>query len=143
MSNTPACVENAGIQILSPPSMDVLRVSGIETTVTLTTPTTLTDHSNVVGTLLSHDFLGPLGFVNRVSNHIHHNTNGTMNELSNLWNFQMATVTPTEKSLDGDQPAEPMQEDPPGPCASGGSCIQSVTSISTPPRQAPVHQSVR
>ena len=97
-SNTPACVENAGIQTLSPPSTDALRVSGIETTVILTTPTTLTDRSNVVGTLLSHDFLGPFGFVNRVSNHIHHNTNGTPSGLFSLWNYQMLTMTPTRKS---------------------------------------------
>ena len=91
-------VENAGIQTLKALSMDALHVSATGTTVILTTPTTLTDRSNVVGTLLSHDFLGPFGFVNRVSNHIHHNTNGTMNDLFSLWNYQMLTMTPTRKS---------------------------------------------
>ena len=78
--------------------MDALLVSGIETTVIRATPTTLTDRLNVVGTLPSHDYLGPFGFVNRVSNHIHHNTNGTMNDLFSLWNYQMLTMTPTRKS---------------------------------------------
>ena len=97
-SNTPVFVESAGIQTLSPPSMDALFVSGIETTVIRTTPTTLTDHLNVGGTLRSHDFLGPLGFVNRASNHIHHSTSGTTNGLSSRWNYQMLTMTPTRKS---------------------------------------------
>ena len=98
MSNTPACVDNAGIQILNPPSMDALRVCGIETTVILTAPTTLTDRLNVVGALPSHDSLGPFGFVNRVSNHIHHNTHGMTSDLFSLWNYQMLTMTPTKKS---------------------------------------------
>ena len=97
-SNTPAGVENAGTQTLNPPSMDALRVSGIETTVILTTPTTLTDHLNVGGTLRSHDILGPLGFVSRASNHIHHSASGTTNGLGSRWNYQMLTMTPTKKS---------------------------------------------
>ena len=98
ISNTPVLVESAGIQTLSPLSMDALPVSAIETTAILTTQITLTDRLNVVGTLPSHDFQGPFGFVNRVSNHIHHNTSGTTSDLFSLWNYQMLTMTPTRKS---------------------------------------------